>query len=277
MRRIAVLFSIIVLLTPVTAQTQESELVVVPAVAYRLPGFDENLWTSEVYFSNPTSIEAKIRMGYVLPGHTVPPDAWNSCPWTGPWEILLSPESSRWYEMVGDLCEATEAVGAYVFEATVGIVVASRIVNHDPDVGDCCRSHLSGFGSELPGIPLSQLPQAGAHLLPALIWHPDRCGPRTFDTYVGFANPYDADVHVAIDLAGDSADPTNADFPKVMTVPALSWQQIGIRPPTSEADTCGSPELFDLRLDIDGPLAIYASVVDRGKQDGRIVMPLPIE
>ncbi len=60
-------------------------------------------------------------------------------------------------------------------------------------------------------------------------------------------------------------------------VPAVSWQQISIRPPDSEGDSCGSPELFDLRLDIDGPLAIYASVFDRGKQDGRIVLPLPIE
>ncbi len=113
--------------------------------------------------------------------------------------------------------------------------------------------------------------------MPALIWHPDRCGPRTFETYVGFANPYDVPVRVVIDLAGNSFDPSNEDFPRSVTVDGLSWRQISIRPPTSDGDTCGSPELFDLQVVIDGPLAIYASVVDRDRQDGRVVLPLPIE
>jgi hypothetical protein len=277
MRRIAVLFSIVVLLTPVTAQTQESELVVVPAVAYGLPGFGENLWTSEIYFTNPTSVRGTVQMGYILPGYTVPPDAWNSCGWTGPWTAHIEGNSSERYAVGADLCVAQEAVGAYVFEVSEGMVVSSRMINHDPEAIASCCPFLTGFGTEVPGIPLDELPQAGAHLLPALVWNPDRCGPRTFDTYVGFANPYDVEVNVTIDLAGDSADLSNPDFPQNLTVTPLSWQQIAIRAPTSDVATCAGPKLFDLRVDIDGPLAIYASVVDRGRQDGRIVLPLPIE
>ncbi len=86
MRRTAILFSIVVLLTPVTAQTQDTELVVVPAVAYRLPGFDENLWTSEIYFSNPTSIEGTIRMGYVFPATPYRRTRGTAAPGQGRWK-----------------------------------------------------------------------------------------------------------------------------------------------------------------------------------------------
>ena len=256
---------------------QDTQLVVVPAVAYGLPGFGNNLWTSEIYFSNPTSAPGTYRMADILPGYTVPPDAWNSCLWTGPWEGHVAPQSSKWYSMGSDLCFATEAVGAYVFEVTQGLVVSSRMVNHDPKAIESCCPMLTGFGSELPGIPIDQVPQAGAHLLPSLVWHPDRCGARTFDTYVGFANPFEVEFNVVIDLAGDSADPGNSGFPRHLTIPPFSWQQISIDPPKSDAATCGSSEMFDLRVEIDGPLAIYASIVDRDRQDGRIVLPLAIE
>ena len=277
MRWIAFPCLVVVLLTPLTTQTQETEQIVVPAVAYGLPGFGDNLWTSEIYFTNPTSVGGTVQMGYILPGYTVPPDAWNSCGWTGPWTAHIEGHSSERYAVGADLCVAQEAVGAYVFEVSEGMTISSRMVNHDPEAIASCCPFLSGFGTEVPGIPLDELPQAGAHLLPALVWHPERCGPRTFDTYVGFANPYDVEVNVTIDLAGDSADPSNPEFPQNLTVPALSWQQIAIRPPTSDAATCGEPELFDLQVVIDAPLAVYASVVDRGRQDGRVVMPLPID
>ena len=277
MRWIAFPCLVVVLLTPLTTQTQETEQIVVPAVAYGLPGFGDNLWTSEIYFTNPTPVGGTVQMGYILPGYTVPPDAWNSCGWTGPWTAHIEGHSSERYAVGADLCVAQEAVGAYVFEVSEGMTISSRMVNHDPEAIASCCPFLSGFGTEVPRIPLDELPQAGAHLLPALVWHPERCGPRTFDTYVGFANPYDVEVNVTIDLAGDSADPSNPEFPQNLTVPALSWQQIAIRPPTSDVATCGEPELFDLQVVIDAPLAVYASVVDRGRQDGRVVMPLPID
>jgi hypothetical protein len=277
MSRPAILIVVAALFVPTAVHAQETELVVVPAVAYGLPGFGGNLWTSEVYFTNPTSARGTARMGNILPGYTVPPGAWMSCEWTGPWTLHLDEHSSARYAMGSDLCEAQEAVGAYVFDVSKGLVVSSRMVNHDPEAIESCCPFLTGFGTEVPGIPLDELPQAGAYLLPALVWNPDRCGPRTFDTSVGFANPYDVEVNVTIDLAGDSADPSNPDFPQSLTVPPMSWQQIAIRPPASDAATCGGPKLFDLRLDIDGPLAIYASVVDRGRQDGRVVLPIPLE
>jgi len=259
------------------ADGQETELVVVPAVAYGLPGFDSNLWTSEIYFSNPTPVRAGATFEAVLPGYTIPPDNWSSCPWTGPWTLHVDPESSKRYAMGSDLCEAEEAVGAYVFRVTKGMVVSSRMVNHDPEAIASCCELLAGFGTEVPGIPLDELPAGGVHLLPSLVWHPDRCGARAFDTYVGFANPYEGEVHVVLALAGDSADPAVDTLPRQLTVPGLSWQQIYLRPPDSDAGACRSPRMFDLRVEIDGPLAIYASVVDRSRQDGRVVLPLPIE
>jgi hypothetical protein len=259
------------------AHGQETELVVVPAVAYGLPGFDDNLWTSEIYLSNPTSVSALATFEAILPGYTIPPDNWSSCPWTGPLQIHVTPGSSKRYAMASDLCEAEQAVGAYVFRVTEGMVISSRMVNHDPEAIASCCPMLEGFGTEVPGIPVDELPDAGAHLLSTLIWHPDRCGPRTFDTYVGFANPFEGEVHVLLELAGDSADPSIDTLPRELTVPGLSWQQIFIRPPTSDGAACRSPAMFDLRVEIDGPLAIYASVVDRSRQDGRVVLPLPME
>jgi hypothetical protein len=259
------------------AHGQETELVVVPAVAYGLPGFDDNLWTSEIYLSNPTSSRADATIEAILPGYTIPPDNWSSCPWTGPLEFHIEPQSSERYAMGSDLCEAEQAVGAYVFRVTEGMVVSSRMVNHDPEAIASCCPLLEGFGTEVPGIPLEELPNAGAHLLSTLVWNPDRCGPRTFDTYVGFANPFEVEVHVLLELAGDSADPSIDTLPRQLTVPGLSWQQIYLRPPDSADDACRSPRMFDLRIEIDGPFAIYASVVDRSRQDGRVVLPLPIE
>ena len=101
------------LVTP-RAHGQETELVVVPAVAYGLPGFDTNLWTSEIYFSNPTPVRADATFEAILPGSTTPPDTWSSCPWTGPWTLHVNPESSERYAMGSDLCGAEEAVGAFL-------------------------------------------------------------------------------------------------------------------------------------------------------------------
>lgn len=276
LRFVSVLLTVLSAVSP-WAHAQETELVVVPAVAYGLPGFDANLWTSEIYFSNPTPVRADATFEAVLPGYTIPPDNWSSCPWTGPWEMHVNPESSKRYAMGSDLCEAEQAVGAFVFRVTKGMVISSRMVNHDPEAIASCCPLLAGFGTEVPGIPLDELPGTGAHLLPALVWHPDRCGARAFDTYVGFANPYEEDVYVVLALAGDSADPAVDTLPRQLTVPGLSWHQIYLRPPDSDDDACRSPRMFDLRVEIDGPLAIYASVVDRSRQDGRVVLPLPIE
>lgn len=276
LRVVSLLLTVWVVVSP-WAHGQETKLVVVPAVAYGLPGFDDNLWTSEIYLSNPTSSRLDATIEAILPGYTIPPDAWFSCPWTGRSEFHIEPGSSEWYPVGADLCSADEAVGAYVFRVTEGMVISSRMVNHDPEAIASCCPMLEGFGTEVPGIPVDELPNAGAHLLSTLVWHPDRCGPRTFDTYVGFANPFEGEVHVLLELAGDSADPSIDTLPRELTVPGLSWQQILIRPPTSDGTACRSPAMFDLRVEIDGPLAIYASVVDRSRQDGRVVLPLPME
>jgi hypothetical protein len=156
------------------------------------------------------------------------------------------------------------------------MVVSSRMVNHDPEAIASCCPLLEGFGTEVPGIPLDELPAAGAHLLPTLVWHPDHCGARAFDSYVGFANPFAEDVQVLLELTGDSEDPAIRVRPRRLTVPGLSWQQVLLRPSDTDDTTCRGPRMFDLRVEIDGPLAIYASVVDRSRQDGRVVLPLPI-
>jgi len=277
-RLIGAIFSVAMVLT-VCAHSQETELVVVPATALALPGFDENLWSSEIYVTNPTSTQGDVIFEYALPGYTVPPDAWLSCAWWSvPAVFSVPPYSSIYLPAGSELCIAEQAVGAWVLRVSKGLHVSSRMVNHDPAAVETRGRLLYGFGSEIPGIAIDAIPGAGAHLLHTLVWHPDRCGPRKFDTYVGFANPNEEAVNVVIDLTGEEADEKMRSLPGTLIVPGLSWQQINIRPPVSTATIgCGVPQLFDLRVEIDGPLAIYASVVDRSTQDPRIVLPLPMD
>ena len=75
MNRIVALFALVAILPLGSAVAQDGAdfEYVLPAFAYHLVGVDENLWSSEVYISNPSSIPANVRLGEFLPGRMVVP------------------------------------------------------------------------------------------------------------------------------------------------------------------------------------------------------------
>ncbi len=139
MRRTAILFSIVVLLAPVTAQTQDTELVVVPAVAYGLPGFGDNLWTSEIYFTNPTSAEVRSRWGTSSPDTPSRRTPGTVVAGQDPGRLTSRDTAASDTRSVPICAWQQEAVGAYVFEVSEGMTISSRMINHDPEaIASCC-------------------------------------------------------------------------------------------------------------------------------------------
>ncbi len=264
--------------------------IVVPVFAYDVPGHSKNLWTTELYLSNPTGEEILVNTPVVLEGileipepcyppvrpKVVPPHA--SVVWTAD-EIAI------------ELGCATKILGALLLAADGPVVVDSRMVNVSgtyevgelPDL-EIPEVVLSGFSQQMPGTPVPDLPEAGTELmLPSLYWHPNPCGSVAFDTNVGLVNPSDVPMRVTFDLpeglreAGMRIGGTLVPLPYTMTLPPRSWQQLHVAPPPSDLTVCLEPQRFDLYLVADGPLAAYASVVDRSTQDPRTVFPVPLQ
>jgi len=71
-------------------------------------------------------------------------------------------------------------------------------------------------------------------------------------------------------------DGNEAYLPHRLEVAAGSWQQLRLAPPRDQAAECGSVESFLVRIDLSGPLAVYASVIDRESGDPRTVTPVPL-
>jgi hypothetical protein len=59
-------------------------------------------------------------------------------------------------------------------------------------------------------------------------------------------------------------------------IPENSWRQFRLTPATDEDSPCGTVESFLVRITIDAPLAMYASVIDRASGDPRTVAPVPL-
>jgi hypothetical protein len=74
--------------------------------------------------------------------------------------------------------------------------------------------------------------------------------------------------------AGMRIDGKPVVLPHSIEVPAQSWMQIRLGPEPSPLTVCMDPEVVDLAIDTNGPLAFYASVVDRPAQDPRTVTPI---
>jgi hypothetical protein len=142
---------------------------------------------------------------------------------------------------------------------------------------------LIGLGQEVRALATSDLPPAGSYLLPALMWTRAGCDTPVFDTYVGFANPGQDPVTVELDTSSEAAidgvrvDTDHHSLPLRIEIPAASWLQLRLGLVAGAHLPCAGPGRFDLQVTTDGPLAFYASVVDRSDNDARTVEPIPLE
>ena len=286
MKKLAVVFVVVSLLPLGMAAAQDgSEFeYVLPAFAYHLVGVDENLWSSEIYISNPSSVPAAVRLGEFLPGRMVIPEP--CVPPQGiprevpPFTTIVWPARDVAFEMG---C-ATEMVGGLIFAADRTVSIVSRMVNEKVEDRPVEEGFIPGFGLEIPAPGAETATAPGERLmLPALVWHPKACENPIFETSLGFVNLEDRRVTVTLSFPGENRPeyviinhrPVSDQMQ--ISVPARGWKQVTFGPPLGDVpEECIPAEVFDLVADPDGAVIGYATVVDRSTQDGRLVIPVPI-
>jgi hypothetical protein len=255
---------------------------VLPVFALNLEGRTGDFWSSELYLTNPTDIPVQVELARFLPGSIVKP---TPCDLFMPPTRVVPPQSAVVWSAAGlatDLGCAQSASGGLVLRADGPVHVTSRLVNLAASEDRGSPAVLTGRGGAFEAIPREQLPAAGSHLLPALMWHRKPCGDPAFDTFIGFTNPGPDPVHVVLDVPHEGrrvarVNGRDLTLPYRLEIPPFSWNQVRLAPPVDEDAPCGNIESFLARVDIDGPLAIYASVIDRASGDPRTVTPVPLD
>ncbi len=268
--------TLIVMLATLPAAAGE---LVLPVFAHNLEGRNGDLWNSEIYLTNPGDQPVQVTLARHLPGRITKP---TPCDLFMPPTRVVPPHSAVVWTASGlatDLGCAEEVRGGLVLRADGPIHVTSRLVNVAGSEEEQPTGVLSGRGEAFEAIPIEQLPAAGTYLLPALMWHRNPCGEAEFDTFIGFANPGGAAVEVVLDVphvSGREAviDGRSVVLPHLLQIPAGSWRQIWLRPSTEEGAPCGSIESFLVSVEINEPLALYASVIDRRSGDPRTARPV---
>jgi hypothetical protein len=254
---------------------------VLPAFALNLEGRSGDHWSSEIYLTNPSDQPVQVELARFLPGKIDKP---TPCDLFMPPTRVVPPYSAAVWTAAGlatDLGCAERARGALVLRADGPVHVTSRLVNFVGGDEDDGPTVLSGRGEGFEAIPIEDLPEAGTHLLPALMWHRNPCEKSSFDTFVGFANPGPDPVTVHLDIPHESARAVRIGgedvfLPHSLTIPAGSWRQIRLSPTPDAGTECGGVESFLVRVATDGRVAIYASVIDRESGDPRTVSPVPL-
>jgi len=263
-----------------TALPVSAAELVLPVFALNLEGRSGDLWSSEVYLTNPGDQPVQVEIARFLPGNINKP---------APCDIFMAPtrvvppQSATVWTAAGlatDLGCAESARGGLVLRADGPVHITSRLVNRAGIEADEESSVLSGRGEAFEAIPRKRLPAPGSHLLPALVWHRNPCGTGSdFDTFVGFANPGPDPVEVELDIPHESGRAVRINgqevfLPHNVTIPGGKWRQYRLAPSEEDGAPCGSVESFLVRLEIDAPVAIYASVIDRKSGDPRTVAPV---
>ncbi len=265
----------------VAAPTAATDLVL-PAFALDMQGIEGNRWSSELYLVNPGELPVQVTLSGFLPGSLVRP---------APCDLFMTPtrvvpprSSVVWTSggLATDLGCAERAVGALVLNADGPVRITSRLVNHESGGAGRVTNLLTGRGQEVEATPVDDLPGRGRHLLAPMLWHRNPCGERAFDAYLGLANPADTPRRVRIDVASAHSDTRVrvddeiADLPLDVVVPARGWRQVHLEPVDLPVEVCLPPEGVSVVVDLDGPVAVYGSVVDRASQDPRTVTPVEV-
>jgi len=255
---------------------------VLPVFALNLDGRNGDVWSSEVYLTNPGEQPVLVELSRFLPGDI---KKTNPCDLFMTPTRVVPPRSATIWTAAGlatDLGCADSARGGLVLRADGPLHVTSRLVNVSESGNGSSGAVLSGRGEAFDAVPLDRLPAAGAHLLPALMWHRNPCeGGAEFETVVGFANPGPDPVEVVLDVPHESGrlvviNGRENFLPYRFEVAGGSWQQFRLAPFGEDSSDCGSVESFLVRIDLAAPLAIYASVIDRRSGDPRTVTAVPL-
>ena len=269
------------ILASAAAPAAAGELVL-PAFALNIEGRSGELWSSEIYLTNPSDQPVQVELSRFLPGSINKP---TPCDFFMPPTRVVPPYSAAVWTAEGlatDLGCAERARGGLVLRADGPVYVTSRLVNLAGGDDEVAPTVLSGRGEGFEAIPLDELPGAGSHLLPALMWHRNPCEMSSFDTHVGFANPGSDPVEITLDVPHESARAVQINgedvfLPHSLSIRGGSWRQIRLSPIVEEGVPCGSVESFLLRIETDAPIAIYGSVIDRKSGDPRTVSPVPLQ
>jgi hypothetical protein len=268
------------LLAVVLALPAVADELVLPILALQWPGRDGNVWSSEVFLTNPGAAPVTVRTGRFLPGklrvdvpcyppvvpfHVVPPYS----------TVLLSSQ-----ELSLELECPAAALGGMAFDADGPVVVSSRVVNTRG--GAPSADVLAGLGQDVPALGSADLAVPGvAFQVPGLVWHPLRCGPPAFEIYLYLANAGPDPVDVTLQQSRDGSpgelivNGAAVATPFTVTVAAGSFRQLFVEPGGATVAVCGPPQLVDLFFRTTGAIAVVASDVDRSSQDARTVLAVP--
>lgn len=255
---------------------------VLPVFALNLEGRHGDVWSSELYLTNPSDQPVLVELTRFLPGNisrTTPCDLFMT-----PTRVVPPQSAAVWTAagLATDLGCADSARGGLVLRSDGPLHVTSRLVNVSGGDEGTAGAVLSGRGEAFDAVALENLPAPGAHLLPALMWHRNPCdGPPEFQTVVGFANPGREAVEVVLDVPHEIGrsvmlEDQEVFLPHRFRVAGESWKQFRLAPRSDEAAECGAVESFLVRIETAGPLAVYASVIDRKSGDPRTVTPVPL-
>jgi len=268
----------LVLMAAFATPTATADSLLLPVFAHNAVGADGARWSSELYLTNPGPAPVQVTLEQLLQGYVSAPAPCRS--FLAATRVVPPRSAVVWTSasLSTDLGCADEALGGLVLSVDGPLEVSSRIVRHvePPTPG----THLSGVGQEIAAIPLDRIPGAGAYLLPALVWQYERDRAAGFSVAVGFANPGPQPVSVILQLSPDTnghglrVDETPVELPYLLEIPPGVWSQVRLAPPTDGQGGMGG---FSLLVTVDGPLAFYASVVDRSSDDPRTVMPVPLD
>jgi hypothetical protein len=273
-------FLIWIILALIALPAASGELVL-PAFALNIEGRAGDLWSSEIYLTNPGDQAVQVELLRFLPGNIHKP---TPCDLFMAPTRVVPPHSAVVWTASGlaiDLGCAESARGGLVLRADGPIHVTSRLVNLAEAGEEEASTILSGRGEAFEAVPVSHLPNAGGHLLPALMWHRNPCDASDFDTFVGFANPGSDPVEVILDVPHEEARAVRLNsrevyLPHRVTIGGESWRQFRLSPVAEEGAPCGAVESFLVRIETDAPIAVYASVIDRKSGDPRTVSPVSL-
>ncbi len=278
MLRRSFIFTVLVL----TAVSGTAADLVLPVFAHNLPGRHEDVWSSELYLTNPTDQPVMVEIARFLPGQL---KSGGACDQSMSLARVVPPQSATVWTASGlgrELGCAETARGGLVLRADGQIHVSSRLVNLSRSDADRQPAVLTGRGEAFEAVPLDALPGPGTYLLPALMWHRHPCDEAPlFETVVGFANPGSDAVPVVLDVPHEEGrgvllDGERVYVPHELSIPGGSWRQFRLMPVPDEGGECGGVESFLVRLELGSPIAVYGSVIDRSTGDPRTVSPVPL-
>ncbi len=260
-----------------------AEDMVLPVLAVSWPGKGGNLWRTEVFASNPGPLPVSLVIGPVLAGK---PRVTTPCLPPIPFRHQLPPYSTQLLTS-GELGFAIGcpdfAIGGLVFSADTEVSLVARVANI---AGMSSTSNpnaaISGVGQQIPAIPTSQLAAPGTvYQIPGLMMDPNPCGAPRFESYLYIANPGPAKVDVTLQQTQDGKSAGSLMLsgrpvitPYTFTVPASGWQQYLVQMGGNGTGACAEPQVVDLFFTTTGNLAVVGTVVDRGSQEPRTVLPL---